>query len=145
MVPLSVEDEETNCKLMKSTNIGLCNVTLGRKLLPSIFLIVMFTGTVSARVWNYAEGNHVRWSGNCNFSGYDFQQVHVSNDKCGRACLDHWACTHFSNTCNTCFLKRNTAGWTEQFSRYEDCGFIPGRSNQSTDPQKTTIESYGTY
>ncbi|EFX73208.1 hypothetical protein DAPPUDRAFT_325481 [Daphnia pulex] len=110
------------------------------KSLPSIFLmVVMFMlATASARVWNYAEGNQVRWSGNCNFRGYDFQTVFVPNDRCGRACLDNSFCTHFTNTRTTCFLKRNLDGWREQFSRNEDCGFIPARTKQSTEPRDTT-------
>jgi hypothetical protein len=115
------------------------------KFLPSIFLMVstIFMVNVSARVWDYMEGNQVRWSPYCSFpssAGSDIAVVSVPSYRCGRECLNNWGCTHFTARRSTCTLKRNEDSWTEVFSATEECGFIPGRSNQSIEPRKPSTD-----
>jgi hypothetical protein len=107
----------------------------------SLIASAIFVTTVFARVWDYAEGGQVRWSTNCNFNVSDIQTVFVPNNQCGRVCIDNWACTHFTASRTVCVLKRNLTGMTEVFSRTEICGFLSGRSNQSTETQKTLVKN----
>ena len=112
------------------------------KFLPSIFLIVsaIYMVTVFARVWEYAERGQVRWASNCDFANFTFLSVDVRSSRCGRECLNNWGCTHFTARRSTCTLKRNEDSWTEVFSATEECGFIPGRSNQSIEPRKPSTD-----
>jgi hypothetical protein len=88
------------------------------------------SSAVTARVWNSA--GFVRWAPKCNFVGYDIGRVKVPAGECGKECLNNRLCTHFTNTLYTCYLKRNVNGWTEWSSSNTDCGFVLGRSLQST-------------
>lgn len=99
---------------------------------PSVLflLLVVMSSAVTGRVWNSA--GFVRWSPNCNFVGYDIGRVHVPAIECGKECINNPGCTHFTNTLYTCYLKRNVNGWTERRSSNTDCGFVLGRSLQST-------------
>ena len=97
--------------------------------------LILNASPAFARNWpneGHDVGVHYKWDWNCDFNGRDIRcQTGVGD--CFLMCFNNFDCTHFTQLGDRCCIK-NSGSFYETHTGNNDqiCGFIPGRSDQST-------------
>jgi hypothetical protein len=71
----------------------------------------------------------VKFLPNCDYFGGDLVGIILPVEECGRACINHRGCNHFTYLDGACLLKRHRLNFKRTpCSSCAVCGFIPWRS-----------------
>ena len=84
-------------------------------------------------------GSGALWDYHCDFYGRDIARSPSSGGECGAKCASNSQCPHFTYRDGFCYLKRSTSALREKSEIGPICGFIRGRSSQSTNPRDNVL------
>ena len=94
----------------------------------AVLLIVV--SPAEDRAWQIGYAR-LKWDNNCDFNGHDIACMSGFQDgECAKMCFHNDRCTHFTQNGECCLKNADRIAEIERPSAV--CGFIPGRSKQST-------------
>ena len=125
-----------------SASNGVCwlkkiNAMYESVLLESVCGFLPGRSNQSWSYWQPGNGGAVYWDHNCDFNGADIISYYDSQANCGGDCVSNPQCTHFGAINGVCYLKTASC-MNETPSPGEVCGFVVGRSQQTTSGCSTT-------
>ena len=104
----------------------------------ALVMLSCMSSMASARDWKNSHSGY--WYDlDCDFNGHDISCMNnLSMGECAQRCVAHGDCTHFTQRegDNFCCIKNHRSGFLEINHPGHRCGFIPGRSDQSTGNKK---------
>ena len=98
--------------------------------LMAALLLASAVSSFSARNWQTSDSGLTRWDTNCDFNGHDIKMLRSISqaEQCEGECIANPSCTHFTQSEDNCFLKRNAEKvFFENHNDGSVCGFIRDR------------------